>query len=171
MHKCSIRGCILALVKSAGLFLLLGSVTNIPLRSRFLCLSNTCALDALPPRPSSICVPCCAGNCWVSGTLPDGLRRLRNVTLINLSTNWLNGTLPAWLSELIELRVLNLGSNKGGNEGNGTEQLGLGLLGSIPAGIGQLTKLRELNLEANSLSGELPKELCNGGASGLSSGA
>lgn len=114
---------------------------------------------------------CCAGNCWMSGTLPDGLRRLQNVTLINLSNNWLNGTLPAWLSGLMELRVLNLGSNQGGNEGNGMEQLGLGLLGSIPAGIGQLTKLRELNLEANSLSGELPAGLCNGGACGLSSGA
>lgn len=105
----------------------------------------------------------------MSGTIPDGLRRLRKVMLINLANNWLNGTLPAWIADLAELRVLNLGSNQGGNEGRNVTSGGddeeemLGLLGSIPKGFSQLTKLRELNLEANSLTGELPQDLCQGG--------
>jgi Leucine-rich repeat (LRR) protein len=39
----------------------------------------------------------------------------------------------------------------------------VGLVGQIPAGLEKLTNLRELNLEANSLTGELPKDLCSGG--------
>lgn len=95
---------------------------------------------------------------------------MRNVTLINLANNWINGTLPAWVAELTELRVLNLGSNQGGNirsawdGGGGEDEEGmLGLLGSIPKGLNRLTKLRELNLEANSLTGELPRDMCQGG--------
>jgi hypothetical protein len=98
---------------------------------------------------------------------------MRNVTLINLANNWINGTLPAWVAELTELRVLNLGSNQGGNVGKAgaggagageeDEEGMLGLLGSIPKGLNRLTKLRELNLEANSLTGELPRDLCQGG--------
>lgn len=98
---------------------------------------------------------------------------MRNVTLINLANNWINGTLPAWVAELTELRVLNLGSNQGGNvrtagdgAGGEEEEVMLGLLGSIPKGLNRLTKLRELNLEANSLTGELPRDLCQGGEAG-----
>jgi hypothetical protein len=115
------------------------------------------------------CLP--AGNSWLSGTIPDGLSRMRNITLINLSNNWINGTLPTWLPELTELRVLNLGSNAGGNTASSSSSGGgdsseepVGLLGTIPAGLGNLRQLRELNLEANSLTGMLPKDICNGGA-------
>lgn len=114
-----------------------------------------------------MCGSCCfTGNSWLSGTIPDGLRRLRRVMLINLANNWINGTLPTWLPELTELRVLNLGSNQGGNEASSSsdsQEEMLGLLGSIPKGLQKLAKLRELNLEANSLTGELPRDLCGGG--------
>ena len=36
-------------------------------------------------------------------------------------------------------------------------------MGQIPAGLEKLTNRRELNLKANSLTGELPKDLCSGG--------
>lgn len=123
-------------------------------------------LDNMMQTTYHVCVCVCnaAGNCWVSGTIPDTMQRLRNVTLINISNNWLNGTFPTWLANLTELRVLNLGSNQGDNEGSTTEsgEPMLGLRGTIPPEIGQLTKLRELNLEANSLTGELPRALCSG---------
>jgi Leucine rich repeat len=102
------------------------------------------------------------GNCWLDGTIPVALRRLRKLRHINLSNNWLNGTLPAWLAELPRLRVLNLGSQFGDNPGR--EDGATGLVGTIPAELGQLASLRELNLEINALSGELPAQLCGNGA-------
>jgi hypothetical protein len=91
----------------------------------------------------------------VSGTIPDALSSLRNLTYINLSNNWMNGTLPNWLHNLRQLQYINLGTQFGGNEGSDL----LGLLGRLPKELGQL---QQLNLELNSLTGELPPNLCSG---------
>ncbi|KAF6265314.1 hypothetical protein COO60DRAFT_1039404 [Scenedesmus sp. NREL 46B-D3] len=97
------------------------------------------------------------GNCWITGSIPNSMRSMRNLTQINLSNNWLNGTLPDWLVEFQQLRILNLGSQFGDNEGSEA----VGLMGTVPRQLGQLQQLRELNLESNALTGELPETLCN----------
>ena len=56
-----------------------------------------------------------AANNWLSGTVPDVLRSLRNLTVLGLGTNFLHGAIPPWLGELRSLRSLNLGANQGGN--------------------------------------------------------
>lgn len=99
-----------------------------------------------------------AGNAWVAGPIPNALRQLRNLTLINLSNNFINGTLPDWLHELEQLETLMLGSMFGHNDGTDM----FGLMGTIPRELGRLKNLRQLNLESNSLTGTLPP-LCHGG--------
>jgi hypothetical protein len=42
---------------------------------------------------------CAAGNCWITGSIPNSMRSMTNLLQINLSNNWLNGTLPSWLDE------------------------------------------------------------------------
>lgn len=112
-------------------------------------------LDDPGPRPSVVSV----GNCWIDGSIPSSLRRLRKLRFINLSNNWLNGTLPSWIDELQELQVLNFGSQFGENAGSDS----VGLMGTIPKQIGFLRQLQELNLETNALTGTLPSNLCSGG--------
>jgi LRR receptor-like serine/threonine-protein kinase FLS2 len=98
-----------------------------------------------------------AGTCWVHGTIPEGIKKMKNLTVFNVGNNWFSGTMPDWLPDLQHMRVLNLGSQFGGNEG--TDRLGI--MGTIPARIGELHYLRELVLEANSLTGTLPEALCH----------
>jgi hypothetical protein len=95
----------------------------------------------------------------VTGTIPDGLRNMQNLTLLNIGNNWFNGTVPNWVADLQFLRVLNLGSQFGNNEG--TDRTGF--LGTIPARIGELHLLKELILHSNSLEGQLPPNLCHKG--------
>jgi hypothetical protein len=99
----------------------------------------------------------------VSGTIPEALANLRALTYINLQNNWLNGTLPSWLHRHSTLRYINLGTQFGGNEGSEL----LGLMGQLPAQLGQLRQLQHLNLELNSLTGQLPPGLCEGGSNAL----
>lgn len=100
-------------------------------------------------------------NAWVHGSIPRGIRNMRNLTVFNIGNNWFSGSLPDWLPELERLRVLNLGSQFGGNNGSKL----LGLRGTIPAEIGGMGRLRELILESNSLVGTLPDALCHKGSS------
>lgn len=100
-----------------------------------------------------------AANSWVHGTIPEGLKNMRNLTVLNLGNNWFSGSMPDWLADLERLRVLNLGSMYGDNNGSKL----LGLLGTIPAQIGEMGRLRELVLESNSLAGTLPDALCHKG--------
>jgi hypothetical protein len=127
--------------------------------------SPACALLLGVPAGSRTLIPTTkiktthAGNCWLEGGIPDSLRRLKKLQLINFNNNWLNGTLPTWLDELEELVVLNLGSQYGYNEGSDAE----GLTGPLPGKLGRLKRLQQLNLEANSLTGTLPADLCEEG--------
>jgi hypothetical protein len=114
-------------------------------------------LSGMPPAPLLFCLP--AANAWVHGTIPRGIRNMRNLTVFNIGNNWFSGSLPDWLPELERLRVLNLGSQFGGNNGSKL----LGLRGTIPAEIGGMGRLRELILESNSLVGTLPDALCHKG--------
>jgi hypothetical protein len=98
-----------------------------------------------------------AGTCWVHGTIPQGIKKMQNLTVFHVGNNWFSGTMPNWLPGLKHMRVLNLGSQYGGNEG--TDRLGI--TGTIPTRIGELQYLRELVLEANSLTGTLPEALCH----------
>jgi Leucine-rich repeat (LRR) protein len=109
----------------------------------------------------NLCGCCCssvlaAAANWITGTLPDWLRKLKQLERLSMGSNQLQGTLPAWIGEdLPRLEVLNLGVNTGVNPG-GMQ----GLSGTIPASLGKLSNLAVLNLELNAFVGVLPAGLC-----------
>ncbi|GKV30349.1 hypothetical protein SLEP1_g39166 [Rubroshorea leprosula] len=67
---------------------------------------------------------------------------LKNLRIIDLSSNKLTGGIPVHVSILFELVQLNLSRNQ--------------LIGRIPADIGQMKQLESLDLSQNQLSGHLP---------------
>ncbi|GKV30602.1 hypothetical protein SLEP1_g39396 [Rubroshorea leprosula] len=94
-------------------------------------------------------------NHWKSGRYADkasvmwkGMERdygngnLKNLRIIDLSSNKLTGEIPVQISVLLELVELNLSRNQ--------------LTGWIPPNIGQLRNLESLDLSWNQLSGQLP---------------
>ncbi|KAH9714634.1 protein kinase domain-containing protein [Citrus sinensis] len=81
-------------------------------------------------------------NCNVSGGIPEEIRNLSNLTLIDLGGNKLNGSIPITLSKLQKLQGLGLENNK--------------LEGSIPDDICRLAELFRLELGGNKLSGSIP---------------
>ena len=103
---------------------------------------------------------------FFSGTIPETIGQLRNLTILDLELNLLNGTMPASIGELS-----NLGKSAQGMTIAPcrwilmplfTEYLGLQgteLSGIIPSTIGQLRKLADLQLQENQLSGSLPSEI------------
>ena len=83
----------------------------------------------------------------LSGSIPTELKKLTNLTLLNLTGNQLSGSIPTELKNLTNLTLLNLTGNQ--------------LSGSIPAELGNLTNLTLLNLSDNQLTGSIPTELGN----------
>ncbi|GLT99972.1 hypothetical protein SLE2022_173730 [Rubroshorea leprosula] len=72
----------------------------------------------------------------------DYERNLKNLKIIDLSSNKLTGKIPVQISVLLELVQLNLSRNQ--------------LTGWIPPNIGQMRQLESLDLSWNQLSGQLP---------------
>ncbi|GLU19495.1 hypothetical protein SLE2022_357440 [Rubroshorea leprosula] len=79
---------------------------------------------------------------WKGMERDYGNGNLKNLRIIDLSSNKLTGEIPAQVSVLLELVQLNLSRNQ--------------LTGWIPSNIGQMRKLESLDLSWNQLSGQLP---------------
>ncbi|GKV30356.1 hypothetical protein SLEP1_g39173 [Rubroshorea leprosula] len=79
---------------------------------------------------------------WKGMERDYGNGNLKNLRIIDLSSNKLTGEIPVQTSALFELVQLNLSRNQ--------------LTGRIPSDIGQMGKLESLDLSQNQLSGHLP---------------
>ena len=77
-----------------------------------------------------------------SGSLPNGLFCLVKLTSLQLFGNCLEGPIGADIGNLVQLETLHLGSNQ--------------FTGSVPEQIGQLVELVELGLGNNKLTGQIP---------------
>ncbi|XP_043694911.1 putative leucine-rich repeat receptor-like serine/threonine-protein kinase At2g24130 [Telopea speciosissima] len=84
----------------------------------------------------------------IFGPIPSNIANLKNLTLLNLSSNLLNGTIPAEIDGRFNmLQELMLSNNS--------------LTGPIPATLGHITSLGLVDLSNNSLIGEIPPSLGN----------
>jgi hypothetical protein len=83
----------------------------------------------------------------LTGTLPDSLGSLTNLTTLRLERNKLTGSIPASLGNLTRLQDLDLGLNQ--------------LTGPIPDSLANLTRLESLDLGINQLTGPIPDSLAN----------
>ncbi|XP_043705145.1 probable LRR receptor-like serine/threonine-protein kinase At3g47570 [Telopea speciosissima] len=83
----------------------------------------------------------------ISGTIPDGLENLVNLTSLDMEQNFLEGNIPPGIGKLPKLQVLILNGN--------------GFSGQIPPSIGNLTFLYVLHLEKNNLNASIPSSLGN----------
>jgi Leucine-rich repeat (LRR) protein len=77
----------------------------------------------------------------LTGSLPDGLGRMGQLSHLSLQWCGLQGTFPTWLSDVEKLQYLMLGNNH--------------LTGSIPDEIWRLGNLKVLGLDNNMLSAKL----------------
>jgi len=83
----------------------------------------------------------------LSGPIPEELRNLKRLTMLNLAQNYLTGPLPSFLGELAAMEYLSVDINA--------------LSGSVPKELGNLTNLISLGFGSNNLNGPLPSELGN----------
>ena len=110
-------------------------------------------------------------NKLLTGTLPESIADLTELTTLDLGFNELSGSIPGVLGNLSKLTSLHLNNNQLTGEipvelGNLTSLTDLKLSinqlsGSIPTELGNLTLLEELWLQTNQLSGEIPSSLGN----------
>lgn len=83
----------------------------------------------------------------LSGGIPIELNNLTNLAYLRLDGNNLTGSIPTWLGNLTNLEGLWLSSNQ--------------FSGSIPTQLGNLIKLKWLGLSHNQLTGNIPTNLGN----------
>ena len=86
-------------------------------------------------------------NNQLSGSIPEELGNLSNLTVLYLNNNQLTGSIPEELGNLSNLTVLYLNNNQ--------------LTGPIPEELGNLSNLTYLYLNNNQLTGPIPPELDN----------
>lgn len=116
------------------------------LRELSLC-SNVCyCSERLIPSPQAVriqprCTPAVPLN-FIEDPLPQQLKNLSKLEILDLEETRLSGELPAMLGELTSLKELRLGRNS--------------FTGGIPEEWANLTQLRFLDLHGNRLSGPLP---------------
>lgn len=110
-----------------------------------------CSADAVCQIPGVGCDPQgyvtlldLSGN-GLTGTIPEALGELTQLTQLDLNGNHLRGAIPAKLAELAQLCRMDLRGNH--------------LSGSVPQEFGRLTRLRHLNLSYNQLNGRIPESL------------
>jgi Leucine-rich repeat (LRR) protein len=85
-----------------------------------------------------------AGNNSLTGTIPNSLLNISNLTVLNLEANHFTGSLPFDWSRLSLLEFLSLANNK--------------LTGSLPLSMANLTSLSVTNLANNSFSSTIPPD-------------
>ncbi|KAJ6727882.1 LRR RECEPTOR-LIKE SERINE/THREONINE-PROTEIN KINASE EFR ISOFORM X1 [Salix koriyanagi] len=77
----------------------------------------------------------------LTSTIPSTLWRLKDIQLLELSSNYLSGSLPLDISNLKVVRYLDISGNQ--------------LSGEIPSSIGDLKDLAHLSLSNNRLQGPI----------------
>ncbi|MBQ8008764.1 MAG: leucine-rich repeat domain-containing protein [Bacteroidaceae bacterium] len=107
----------------------------------------------------------------LSGTLPECIGDLKDLTVLDLSNNSLSGTIPESIGNLTNLTTLDLSSNNFSSykpsaapqlaSTESTSSLAPTLATAFPTTIGNLTKLMTLDLSGNKLSGEIPSSVGN----------
>uniref|UniRef100_A0ACD5Z5N2 Uncharacterized protein n=1 Tax=Avena sativa TaxID=4498 RepID=A0ACD5Z5N2_AVESA len=112
------------------------------------------------------------GSNRISGTIPDEIDNLLNLTMLYLDGNLLTGKIPSTLGHLSNLGSLVLSRNQFygeipsslGNLGrlNILQLQENDLTGTIPADLSRCTSLAALNLSCNSLHGSVPTKLFSG---------
>lgn len=95
----------------------------------------------------------------LSGTIPDEIGNLTNLTNLNLCGNAFNGTIPDSIGNLTKLQSLDLSGNGMNSTYNGYRADGLG--GAVPESIGNLTELKELRLSGYNNFTSLPSSIGN----------
>ncbi|XP_024523843.1 probable inactive leucine-rich repeat receptor-like protein kinase At3g03770 [Selaginella moellendorffii] len=83
-----------------------------------------------------------------SDSIPDSLRGLSQLKLLNLSLNSIPGALPGWIFSLQSLETLVLDHNR--------------LSGTLPSAVTLASGLRYVDISTNLLMGEVPAELRSG---------
>jgi Leucine rich repeat/Leucine Rich repeat len=81
----------------------------------------------------------------ITGTLPDHLSLLRDLTLLHLNSNQFHGEIPVSLSNLTLLFEIDLSNNH--------------FSGQFPSGFLSLPKLKYLDIRFNNFSGEVPSQV------------
>eukprot|EP00903_Cladosiphon_okamuranus_P020307 g18633.t1 len=86
-------------------------------------------------------------NCFrdCTGELPDALRNLCNLKVLDVSLNWLEGVMPEWVGRPEDLEDLNLSNNSF----------------RVPHALRNLCNLKILDISCNRLEGKLPEALRN----------
>jgi len=85
-------------------------------------------------------------NNKLTGFIPNEIRALSNLRIVDLSNNTIGKELPSGIGSLSNLKSVNLAKNS--------------LTGSIPVSIGNLLELEDLYFNENSLNGSIPPEIC-----------
>ncbi|CDP05445.1 unnamed protein product [Coffea canephora] len=80
-----------------------------------------------------------------TGTIPEDLCKLENLSFLDLSNNLLSGRVPLCLGNLRDLWILDLANNT--------------LSGQIPSSLGNLWQLYALHLNGNKFVGKLPASM------------
>ncbi|KAK4387282.1 Receptor kinase-like protein Xa21 [Sesamum angolense] len=83
-----------------------------------------------------------------SGSIPPSLGDCSKLRILNLAYNFLGGSIPQEIANLSSLETLDLKYN-------------YQITGPIPYSIFNLSSIEEIDLTGNSLSGGLPKDMCN----------
>ncbi|KAL0323379.1 UNVERIFIED_CONTAM: putative LRR receptor-like serine/threonine-protein kinase [Sesamum angustifolium] len=83
-----------------------------------------------------------------SGSIPPSLGDCSKLRILNLAYNFLGGSIPQEIANLSSLETLDLKYN-------------YQITGPIPYSIFNLSSIEKIDLTGNSLSGGLPKDMCN----------
>lgn len=133
-------------------------------------LKNNKLTGSIPLLPTSL-VYVSLGQNNLSGTLPEQIKDLPNLSILDLGLNNLSGEIPAAWNSLSKITYFYLYGNQLTNSIPAfissyamLEALALDynmLTGEIPAGLGNIASLKKLTLHQNLLSGTIPTDLLN----------